>query len=75
MTLCKIAASQEFSMRKNEPVRVIVENQQAILDGWPTSIEAVIRARIAEALADPRPAIPAEEVFRRLEQKARTSGR
>ena len=39
------------------------------LDRETVALEAVMRARIAEALADPRPDIPAEEVFRRLEQK------
>ena len=39
------------------------------LDRERLALEAVMRARIAEALADPRPGIPAEEVFRRLEKK------
>jgi antitoxin ParD1/3/4 len=39
------------------------------LDREQAALDAVMRARIEEALADPRPAIPAEEVFARLERK------
>lgn len=36
-----------------------LEREEAILDG-------VLRQRVAEAFADPRPDVPASEVFRRL---------
>jgi len=39
------------------------------LDRERTALDAVMGAKIAEALADPRPPIPAEEVFRRLEER------
>jgi hypothetical protein len=62
-------------MRKGKPVKVKIRNPQTVPDARPASLEVVLRAMIAEALADPRPGIPAEEVLARLEQKARTSRR
>jgi hypothetical protein len=62
-------------MNKGKPVTATIGSPQAVPDARPASLEAVLRARIAEALADPRPGIPAEEVFARLERKARTSRR
>ena len=49
------------------------------LDREQEAVDAVMRARIAEAIADPRPGIPAEEVFDRLARKqaerSKASGR
>ena len=39
------------------------------LDRERAALDAVMRAKVAEALGDPRPPIPADEVFRRLEEK------
>jgi antitoxin ParD1/3/4 len=39
------------------------------LDREDEALNAVMKARIQEALDDPRPSIPADEVFERLERK------
>lgn len=38
------------------------------LDREEAMMDALIKARVEEALADPRPAIPAEEAFGRLDR-------
>lgn len=39
------------------------------LDREDAMLDAVMRAKVAEALADPRPAVPADAVFARLAAK------
>lgn len=52
-----------------ESASEIIRAALRALEREDEALEAVMRAKIAEALADPRPGIPAEEAFDRLERK------
>lgn len=55
-----------------ESVADVVESALDLLDEHERKLIAVMRVKVAEAIADPRPALPMEEAFRLLDEaKAR----
>lgn len=71
VTLGKQQASLDakLSSGKYELASEVIRAALRALDREEEAIDAILRAKITKALADPRPGIPAEEVFDRLERK------
>ena len=55
-----------------ESIDEVIASALDALDRQEDALTVILREKVAEALADPRPAIPMEEAFRRLDEaKAR----
>jgi len=71
VTLGSLAERAEARVRDGHYASVseVVRAGLRALDREEEAFNAILKAKVAEALADPRPAIPAKEAFARLDER------
>lgn len=69
VTLGPLAARAEARVRGGDYASVseVVRAGLRALDREEAAFEAILKAKVAEALADPRPSIPIDEAFAQLD--------
>lgn len=73
VTLGKMAerAQAHIAAGKYSTMSEVVREGLRALDRQEAMLDAIYKAKIEEALADPRPSIPLEEAFARVREAAR----
>ena len=71
ITLGELTDRAERHVRSGrfETVEEVVEEALAALDRQEEAWNAMVRAKIEEALADPRPALPIDEAFAEVDRR------
>jgi antitoxin ParD1/3/4 len=71
VTLGPLAARAEDRVRSGQysSVSEVVRAGLRALDREEVAFDAILRAKVEQALADPRPAIPAEQAFAELDAR------